>query len=207
MRQLTNSEKVLWCFFEHPTKEFTVREIAKEANVPRATVQRILEALRKNDLITASCSAAETQRFRRMKTHRFIERMYDVGLLDELNARFAPSCIILFGSVRKGESNKESDIDLFIETTKKGREDLKEYERKLKHPLQLFLHNDLNDLPEHLRNNIINGIKLEGSFRCENRQRGTTAGDSSHMSNQTKNERDSSSQPQKNDDIISTNRT
>ena len=195
MRQLSNVERVLWCFFEHPGEEFTVRELERLSNVPRSTVQRILRELRKTGLVSGENTAAETKLFRRMKTHRFIERVYEAGLVDELERRFAPSCIILFGSVRKGESNASSDLDLFIETTKEGDEDLEAFEKRLRHPVQLFLHKNVNDLPEHLKNNVINGIKLEGSFTCENRSRGTNADSSSGKRILTENAPARSSQP------------
>ena len=76
-----------------------------------------------------------------------------------------PSCIVLFGSFRKGDSVNESDIDIFIETARNLKPDLSEFEEKLKHKIQIFKETDINKLPPRLFNNVINGIKLEGFFK------------------------------------------
>ncbi len=78
-----------------------------------------------------------------------------------------PSCIILFGSFRKGESVKGSDIDLFIESSKKIELNLNKFEKKLSHDLQLFIEEDIKKLQPRLLNNVVNGIKLYGSFKIK----------------------------------------
>jgi predicted nucleotidyltransferase len=73
----------------------------------------------------------------------------------------------LFGSLRKGDSVKDSDIDIFIESSVKKNIELKKFEKKLNHNIQLFIENKINDLPNHLFNNVVNGIKLYGSFKIK----------------------------------------
>ena len=84
-----------------------------------------------------------------------------------LEKGFNPSCIILFGGARKGEYDKESDIDIFIESTKEAKADLAKFEREMGHLIQLFIEKDINDLNPRLRNNVINGIKLRGYFKVK----------------------------------------
>ena len=50
--------------------------------------------------------------FKIKKINYFIERIVASGLIDFLVENLNPSCVILFGSIRKGESVRESDIDL-----------------------------------------------------------------------------------------------
>jgi predicted nucleotidyltransferase len=78
-----------------------------------------------------------------------------------------PSCIILFGSIRKGESDKTSDIDIFVESSVKKSLDLSKFEKKIGHKIDLFIESDLKNLNSNLFNNVINGIKLYGSFKIK----------------------------------------
>ena len=72
-----------------------------------------------------------------------INKLYETGLVDYLGRELNPSLLIVFGSVRKGEYEKDSDIDLFIETTIKKDLDLKEFETKLKRKIDLFIEPNL----------------------------------------------------------------
>ena len=74
---------------------------------------------------------------------------------------FMPNVIVLFGSYRKGEDTEESDIDLFLECP--GEEiSLGRFEKKLKRKVQLHFKTNFNDYPKELKNNISNGIVLDG---------------------------------------------
>ena len=76
-----------------------------------------------------------------------------------------PSCIIVFGGVRKGEYDKESDVDIFVESSESKNVDLSSFERKLKHRIDLFVEPNINKLSKPLLNNVVNGIKVYGSFK------------------------------------------
>ena len=158
-------DKILELFFEHPGKRFTLREISKKTKIPKSTVQNCLVKLRSIGLGTKDNEASNTKFFKIKKINYFIEKLYTSGLIDHLNNFFSPSCMILFGSFRKGDYVKDSDIDIFIETTKKTEPNLKKFEEKLKHRIQLFKETDISNLPPRLFNNIVNGIKLEGFFK------------------------------------------
>ncbi len=164
MRQEKTSDKILNVLYEHPGEEFTVRAISKLAKLPRATVQVYLKEFRKEGLIDDLNQPKHALLFKTKKMNYYMEKIISSGLLDELIIQLNPSCIILFGSIRKGESDNSSDIDLFIETPMKKDVDLKIYEKKLGHTIQLFTESDINALPKHLLNNVINGVKLYGVF-------------------------------------------
>ena len=93
--------------------------------------------------------------------------MFNSGLIDYLEEKLAPSSIIVFGSARKGEYVKNSDIDLFVESTKRIDLNVSLFEKRLKHKIQLFIEQDINKLPDELFNNIINGIKLSGYVKIK----------------------------------------
>jgi len=97
----------------------------------------------------------ENIRFKTKKINFFIERIINSGLVKEIISRLNPTCVILFGSIRKGDSDKESDIDIFIETPLKEF-DFSKYEKKLKHPIEAIIESNLDELQPHLFNNVIN---------------------------------------------------
>ena len=162
-----NLDRVLEVVYEHPGKMFTIRELANATGIPRATVHSYLAELKKQGLVTKENRPAETGLFKTKKAFFFAEKLITSGLIDFIIKELNPSCIILFGSVRKGESVRDSDIDLFIETPIKKDLHIEIFEKKLKHPLQLFIHKDIHELPPKLFNNIVNGIKLYGSFKAK----------------------------------------
>lgn len=94
-----------------------------------------------------------------------INKMYKSGLIDYLIKELNPSLIILFGGIRKGEYDKDSDIDLFVETQVKKELNLKSFEKTLNLKIDLFIESDIKKVNKNLFNNIINGIKLSGYLR------------------------------------------
>ncbi len=160
-------DKIRELFFEHPNKRFTIREISKRTRVPTSSVQRYLRDLRQEGFITKENKAIESSYNKFTKSIFIINRMFESGLVDYLENKLLPSAVIVFGSVRKGEYDHSSDIDLFVETTKKGELNLEEFERKLGHNIQIFVRKDINELPENLFNSVVNGIKLSGYFKIK----------------------------------------
>jgi predicted nucleotidyltransferase len=158
---------VLELFYENPNKSFTIRDVAKSTKMPKTTAHRILEQLKKQGLITRDNKAKNNLLFKTKKINYYTEKLVSSGLIEELIHKLNPSCIIIFGSVRKGESVKESDIDIFVESSIKKLPNLQKYEKKLKHKIQLFIETNINNLQPNLFNNVINGIKLYGSFKIK----------------------------------------
>ena len=157
-------DKMLELFFENPTKGFTVRDISGKTKIPASSVQRYLKSLRKEGFISKENKAVITPYFKFRKAFFIVDRIFKSGLAEYLDKKFNPSCVILFGGARKGEYDKESDIDIFIESTKETKEDLSKFEKEIGHDIQLFVEKDINDLNPRLRSNVVNGIKLAGYF-------------------------------------------
>lgn len=158
---------ILEVFFENPDKGYTVRELSKTTKMPLATLQSYLTELKKKKLITKDNQAETSLSFKTLKINFFTQKIVESGLLDLLIRELNPSCIILFGSIRKGDSNYESDIDLFIETSVDKKIPLGDFEKKLKHKIELFVEKDIHHFQPHLLNNVVNGIKLYGSFKVK----------------------------------------
>src|SRR3989338_5239298 len=160
-------DKIMGVFYENPNKKFSVRQIVKLTNIPRSTAHKYLVELKKFGLVTKENISSENLFFKVKKINYYTERIVNSGLINELIKNFNPSCIILFGSIRKGDSTKESDIYIFVHSNIKKDINLKLYEKKLKHKIQLFVENNINNLQPNLFNNVANGIKIYGSFKIK----------------------------------------
>lgn len=160
-------ERILEIFYENPGRDFTVREISKLAKLPRSTAHKYLMLLKKQKILTLENRAADNLLFKTKKTNFFIEKIAKSGLVEEIINYLNPSCIVLFGSMRKGDSNKDSDIDIFVETSIKKDIDLAFFEKKLKHKIHIFSENNIHNLQENLFNSIINGIKMYGNIKIK----------------------------------------
>ena len=157
-------DKILESFYEYPRERFTIRKIAKVTKIPKSTVQEYVKSLKKNKLITEENQSSNSLLFKTKKTNYFIEKIILSGLINYIVEKLNPSCVILFGSFRKGESEKDSDIDLFIESSMEKNLVLAKFEKILKHKVDLHIKKDIHNLPNELLNNVVNGIKIYGSF-------------------------------------------
>ena len=140
-------DKILELFYEYPSKRFTLRNIEKLTKIPKSTVYTCLKQLKKQSMIDEQNQADDNILFKTRKTNHFIEKITESGILEYIEEQLKPSCIILFGGIRKGESTKESDIDLFVEAPSTKEIDLNKFDKILGHKTDLFIKKDINDLP------------------------------------------------------------
>jgi len=155
-------EKILTYFYEYPSKKVTVRELANITKISRSTVQYYLNSLKKKNLISKNNQSIDSWENKWFKKCYYIQKIVQSGLVDYLDKELGASLVILFGSIAKGESVRESDIDLFVECAQIKDLNLNEFEKKLGHKIQLFMKIKMSQLPENLYNNVLNGIKLKG---------------------------------------------
>lgn len=160
-------DKILELFFENPMKNYSIREIARKTRIPSSSVQRYMKILVRRKFITKEGYLNVNGYIRFKKAFFYADKLYSSGLVEYLVENLNPSCIILFGSFRKGESVRESDIDIFVESSVKKELDLGRFERIFKHKIDLFVEKDINKLQPHLLNNVVNGIKLYGAFKVK----------------------------------------
>lgn len=166
---------ILEVFFENPSKEYCVREIARKTKVAPATASKVLKELSKNKLLQKRTehrcdlyrSNIEEEKYRDMKRFYMIQKIKNSGLIDDLNEKYLRPAIILFGSTSKGRDHEKSDIDLvIIANVPKDFDELRKYERILRKEIQLFIVKNINDLRnEHLINNVLNGTILQGTVK------------------------------------------
>lgn len=166
---------ILKLFFEEPTKEFNVREVARLVKVSPATASKELKKLvkimllkeRKEKIFNWYKSNLESEDYRDLKIYYTIRKIKESGLIGSLNTFYLRPALMLFGSCAYGIDIETSDIDLLIVSEKiKEFPDIKIYEKKLHRRIQLFPVKDIKDVRnEHLINNILNGIILQGKIK------------------------------------------
>ena len=164
MSQKAGQYKTLEFFYKNPSTAFTVRDLASRLGMTKSSVQYYLGQLKMEGIVSADNLWIDSWFNRIRKTNYYIEQICASGIVDYLEEQLGASAIILFGSIRKGESVKESDIDLFVECARNKEVDLRSFEKKLGHKIQLFTKPKITLLPAHLLNNVVNGIKLKGYF-------------------------------------------
>lgn len=158
-------------FFNNPSKLFHGREISRITKIPKSTVSLRLKELLKEGLIKEDCDvfkgyrANDSADFRRKKIIVSMDQIYFSGLIDYLYAELYPQCIILFGSIVKGEYTSQSDIDIFLECEEKN-VDLSKYEKILGKKIQLFFKEKFSDLPGTMKNNLLNGFVMDGFVKA-----------------------------------------
>jgi predicted nucleotidyltransferase len=172
----TAKSKVIEVLFKYPEKEFSLSDLAKEAQVAKANMGGILEEFHQAGLISIE-KLSKLWRIRANQTHWLYMRskivynlnfIYKSGLVEFLVDYFKnPQAIILFGSFRKGEDISNSDIDIAIESnevteyTITGLRELSEFEKIIGKRIQLHIFNR-KGIDIYVFNNIANGIVLWG---------------------------------------------
>jgi len=165
--------KIFEIFADEPTREHYLIEISKKSKLAHTSTKKLLNELLKESLIIERIDKKGKRKypmysanlnnlfFKRYKFILNVQEIYDSGIVDYLRDKFAPNCIMLFGSFSRGEDIENSDIDIFI-NSKKGDASLEKFEKKLNRKIQLHFNENFSNYSNELKNNILNGIRLYG---------------------------------------------
>jgi len=166
---------ILNLFFEEPTKEFNVREVARLLKISPATASKDLKQLvkkellkeRKERLLNLYKANLENDLYRDLKIFYNLRKIRDSGLLNELNKFYLKPTIVLFGSCAYGMDTETSDYDLLIISEKtKEFPNIRKFEKNIKKKIQIFVVKNIKDLKnKHFVNNILNGIIIQGRIK------------------------------------------
>jgi len=165
--------KILEQFYQKPMKEFGVRELSKQIKLDTKTIMKYLKELTRKKIIKKHHKKGTFPHFeanRLSKTYKItksntiMNEIAQTGLFDELERKTKPKAITIFGSIQKGTYTQNSDIDIFIQA-KEQKINLTKYEKKLKRNIQIIFEENLNNLPEGLKNNIISGNTISGALQ------------------------------------------
>jgi predicted nucleotidyltransferase len=160
-------------FFDNPTEELYLMDISRRLGLAHTSVLANLLSLIKEGVITKKTLSRGSRRFpvysanmndKRYKKHKKLYNLLNImesGLVESVEQVVMPKSIVLFGSYSRGEDTEESDIDLFVESLEK-KIDLPKFEKILNRKIQLHFNRDFSSYPVELKNNILNGIVLQG---------------------------------------------
>ncbi len=152
-------------------KKLSQREIALLLNVSPTAVGNSLSLLLKNDLITIdrlkTINLISLNRDESivlgLKRVENLKQIYLSGFLSYVVDELAGGTIVLFGSYAKGEDIHTSDIDIAVIGRKNKKLSLDKFEKMLQRSIQVQFYDSWGKIQDNLRNNILNGIVLEGS--------------------------------------------
>ena len=173
MLQKCSILKVAGVFFREPTRDHYLIEISKKANLSHTSTKTHLQNLKKLSIIKESIEKKGSRKFPifkadiNNKNYREYKKIYNLlelqksNITDFLKDKLMPKSIILFGSYQRAEDIEDSDVDIFVEC-KEEELDLSKYIKKLDRNIQLHFKENFTRYPVELKNNIVNGIVLEG---------------------------------------------
>ncbi len=167
-----NTYHVLELFIQFPSKDYSIRGIARELHLSHATILKYVADLEKLNLIKKKETTlyptyyanTESTNYKFYKENWLIFQITESKVIDYIQNEIYPSSIILFGSGAKGTFTEQSDIDIFVEA-KQANIDITKYEKKLNKKINLLFESNINNLGKELRNNIINGVILSGFIK------------------------------------------
>jgi len=151
-------------FIEDNYREINVREYARITNISPPTASKLLNNYKEENLLNKKEDKGYILYSANRESEIFIDlaRIYwKINLKETIeyikNKLFNP-VIILFGSLSKAETTKNSDIDIAIFTKSKEKITVKDN-------IQVFRFKDREDVKnKELLNNILNGYKLSGEW-------------------------------------------
>lgn len=170
--------KVLSKIIKKP-KEFSVRGLAKEANVGLGTSKTCLDYLLSKKILLRKI-IGNTYQFsvnknsilaKYIKILLSLNEIEEVGIVEELIKKYPfILSVILYGSVARGEDIETSDIDILIITRKKFKLTHLNSEDKIKREITFLIY-DLNEWREKSKKDkvfydriILDGIALYGEI-------------------------------------------
>ena len=151
-------------------EKLSQREIAQKLQVSPTAVANSIKNLRKRNLIKVEKTKtinfisfnSGDKKATEMKRVENLKNIYLSGLSDYLQQELPGGKVILFGSYSKGEDSPNSDIDIAVIERKDKILDLEEYEKTLNRKINVNFYNSWKDINKSLKNNILNGILLQG---------------------------------------------
>ncbi len=172
MLQNYSRYRLLQDFFDFPRKRFQMRELSRRVKLAQVSVISHLKALVKEELIIKEKEGLypsyrahrEAEHFKLLKKQNMQWRIYQSGLVEYLDQKLKPTCMVLFGSAARGEDTEESDLDLFVQAEERSL-NLEKYEVVIRRKINILFEVDFAQLSKELRNNLINGIVLYGYLK------------------------------------------
>lgn len=177
----TARQRIAAVLFRYPDKEFSLSDLATEAQVKKSNIGAILDDYHKSGFIEIT-KLSKIWRIKANQTNWYFQRskivhnlnfVYQSGLVEFLVDRFKnPKAVVLFGTFRYGTDVTTSDIDIAIESAEVENyeilslKELEEFEKVISRKIQIHLFNR-NAVDVNLFNNIANGFVLGGFLEVQ----------------------------------------
>ncbi len=153
-------------------EQLSQREIAKILNVSPTAITNSIQGLKEAQLIkvektkTINFISFNREKRKAIEFKRVVnlKNIYISGLSTYLEQELAGGTIIVFGSYSLGEDTIASDIDLAVLERKDKLLHLEKYETVLNRKINVNFYKSWQHIHQHLKNNILNGILLQGSI-------------------------------------------
>lgn len=162
-------QDVLEQFFRRPRHRFQLRELSRETNVSTPSIKNYLQEFKQENLVEEveegvykGYRAKLLEEFKLQKRLYNVEKLHEMGIVEEIEEKCVPDAIVLFGSAAEGEDIEESDIDLLV-VAKEKELDLEDYEHKFNRKINItFMTEQELKQNKELSNSVANGIVLSG---------------------------------------------
>jgi predicted nucleotidyltransferase len=171
MIEKTTMQRILEHFFTHPTTPIHLRELSRAAKLSMPAILSAVRKLAHDNLVIVVKGRAlttvqanyQSRTFIRSKRLNNIEKLFDSGLVDEVNRLCNPQAVICFGSYSRGEDTERSDVDIAIIEGRKKDLALGSFENELHRKISLHFISMKRVSPE-FKANLCNGIVMEGAL-------------------------------------------
>jgi len=159
-------------FIEDCYRERGVREYSRIMKITPPTASKLLKELELEGLLKKRIDRGyllfranrESSILRDLSKIYWKQKLRKV--IEYLNSELYELAIILFGSLIKLETRKDSDIDLVIFTNLKKNIDLKKFEKSFKRKIQLFKFKSISDInSKELKMNLLNSYIIQGVIK------------------------------------------
>ncbi len=159
-------------FIEDCYKEVGVREYSRIIKITPPTASKILKEFELEGLLKKRVDRgyllfrANRESFVLRDLSRIYWKQRLKRVIEYINSQFYEPTIILFGSLTKLETKKDSDIDLAIFTEIKKDINLEKFEKDFGRKIQLFKFKSLSGInSKELKTNILNNYIIQGVIK------------------------------------------
>lgn len=169
MLKIINS---LYPFIEDCYTEIGVREYSRIMKITPPTASKLLKEFEVEGLLKKRMERGYLlfRANRESSTLKDLSKIYWKQKLKEvieyINPQLYNPTIVLFGSLIKLETRKDSDVDLAISTNLKKNIDLEKFEKSFKRKIQLFKFESLSKInSKELKMNLLNSYIIQGVIK------------------------------------------
>ena len=159
-------------FIEDCYNEIGVREYSRIMKITPPTASKLLKELELEGLLKKRIDRGYLlfRANREDSTLKDLSKIYwkqkIKDIIEYINSQLYDPTIILFGSLTKLETKKDSDIDLAIFTNINKNINLEKFEKSSKRKIQLFKFKSISNInSKELKMNILNSYILQGVIK------------------------------------------